>query len=469
MKSHNLDKDTRAELFDVLLENSFIGITITDEKGEIVVVNEAQSRITNIPIVESIGANMESYVESNYISQSASMQVIQDKKRVVINQKLSAGKSHVVEGIPVMDDADHIKYTVNFLLDESELEEAKQEIETVSSDKEKLFNKYQELLEILNEQEDIIYQSKVMRDIVYLASRVADRDVAVLITGPSGSGKELIANLLHEKSRRKTRPFVKINCSAIPEQLLESELFGYEPGAFTGGAPKGKAGLLEYADGGSILLDEIGEMPMQLQAKLLRVLQDQQVRRIGSTKDIKVDVRIIASTNADLKKLIAEKKFREDLYYRINIVDIKMPGLDKRREDIPLLIAHFEKRFNQKYNFNKKFSIDAINYLMGLDYCGNVRELQNIVERLIVQSSNDVITLEEAFAAMGILTIEEDGEGRRELIKVEEEMSLKKIMEQYERKILLHYKKVYGKGTVMAEKLKTDQATISRKLKKYGL
>lgn len=250
---------------------------------------------------------------------------------------------------------------------------------------------------------------------------------------------------------------------------MESELFGYEPGAFTGGAPKGKAGLLEYADGGSILLDEIGEMPMQLQAKLLRVLQDQQVRRIGSTKDIKVDVRIIASTNADLKKLIAEKKFREDLYYRINIVDIKMPGLDKRREDIPLLIAHFEKRFNQKYDFNKKFSIDAINYLMGLDYCGNVRELQNIVERLIVQSSNDVITLEEAFAAMGILTIEEDGEGGRELIKVEEEMSLKKIMEQYERKILLHYKKVYGKGTVMAEKLKTDQATISRKLKKYGL
>ena len=296
---------------------------------------------------------------------------------------------------------------------------------------------------------------------------MANTQATVLITGPTGSGKEVIANLLHEESMRKDEPFIKVNCSAIPESLLESELFGYEPGAFTGSDKKGKKGLFESADGGTLLLDEIGEMPISLQAKLLRVLQDQQVRRIGGSKTIHVNVRLIASTNASLKAMIAQKKFREDLYYRINVIEIKVPPLSQRKEDVPLLAEHFVNIFNTKYNCNKKLSYDALQYISSMNYPGNVRELRNIIERLIVQSHSDEITLSDTFEALGIISIKTAADEISLETQIQKDMSLKEIMNQYENKVIKEYMKVYGSAAAVAKKLKTDRTTISRKITKY--
>ncbi len=249
-----------------------------------------------------------------------------------------------------MSDDGTILYVLNYLLDVSELIKLKDQLDKAEKNNERLITNNELLRQKLNQSGELIYRSKKMERVVEMATRVAECDASVLITGPSGSGKEVIANLIHSRSHRSKGPFIKINCAAIPEQLLESELFGYEPGAFTGGNPKGKKGLIESAQDGTLLLDEIGELPLTLQSKLLRVLQTQRVRHIGSNKGIEVNFRLLASTNANLKEMIKEKTFREDLYYRLNVIDISIPGLDERREDIVPLLNHFLDFNNPKYH-----------------------------------------------------------------------------------------------------------------------
>ena len=308
-----------------------------------------------------------------------------------------------------------------------------------------------------------------MKNVVECAYKVAESDVTVLITGPSGSGKEHIANMIQARSKRKDAPFIRINCAAIPESLLESELFGYEAGAFTGGLPKGRKGLIESADGGTLLLDEIGELPMTLQSKLLRILQDHKVRRVGGNKDIKVDFRLIASTNANIKEMIAEKQFREDLYYRLNVIEIRIPGLEHRRDDIPLLINYFLKIFNLQHGMNKYMSNEAMTYLSKSDYPGNVRELRNIVERTMILSRDDEIQLSDAYEAFGMYIDKTNKNNFNFNSNLLPNVSLKDMIEEYEKHILSEYMNIYGSGTKIAKKLKTDQSTISRKLTKYNI
>ena len=310
-----------------------------------------------------------------------------------------------------------------------------------------------------------------MRNVVEYAYKVAESDVTVLITGPSGSGKEHIANIIQARSKRKDAPFIRINCAAIPENLLESELFGYEAGAFTGGLAKGRKGLIESADKGTLLLDEIGELPMTLQSKLLRVLQDHKVRRVGGNKDIKVDFRLIASTNANIKEMIAKKQFREDLYYRLNVIEIRIPGLEHRREDIPLLVNYFLKNFNLQHGMNKYMSDEAMAYFSKSHYPGNVRELRNIVERTMILSRNDEIQLIDAYEAFGVFVDKNDKTNRNDKLNLSAtpNMSLKDMLEEYEKQILSEYMDIYGCGTKIAKKLKTNQSTISRKLSKYNI
>jgi len=236
----------------------------------------------------------------------------------------------------------------------------------------------------------MIGESDPIQQIKDMVDKVAETDARVLITGPNGTGKELVAHNLHEKSNRAQFPLIEVNCAAIPSELIESELFGHVKGAFTS-AVKDRAGKFEAADKGTIFLDEIGDMSLAAQAKVLRALQESMITRVGADKDIKVDVRVIAATNKDLRKEIEEGRFREDLYHRLAVILIKVPALNDRRDDIPLLIEHFTKKIGEENgSAQKSFSADAINLLKAYDWTGNIRELRNVVERLIILGGKEI-------------------------------------------------------------------------------
>lgn len=237
---------------------------------------------------------------------------------------------------------------------------------------------------------EMIGESDAIGTIKDMIEKVAPTDARVLITGPNGTGKELVAHWLHQKSDRAKGPMIEVNCAAIPSELIESELFGHVKGAFTSAA-KDRAGKFEAANGGTIFLDEIGDMSLSAQAKVLRALQENKIQRVGSDRDIKVDVRIVAATNKDLKKEIADKKFREDLYHRLAVILIKVPALNDRREDIPLLVNYFASKIAEEHGTPvKSFSDDALKLLKDYDWTGNIRELRNVVERLIILGEQEI-------------------------------------------------------------------------------
>ncbi|MBT8304600.1 MAG: sigma-54 dependent transcriptional regulator, partial [Bacteroidia bacterium] len=252
---------------------------------------------------------------------------------------------------------------------------------------------------------EMIGESKAISHIKDIIEKVAATDARVLITGPNGTGKELVAHWLHQKSERANGPMIEVNCAAIPSELIESELFGHVKGAFTS-ANKDRAGKFEAANGGSIFLDEIGDMSLSAQAKVLRALQESRVQRVGSDKDIKVDVRVIPATNKDLKKEIEEGNFREDLFHRLAVILIKVPALNERREDIPLLVDYFsEKIANEQGTVKKSFSSKALKLLQNYDWTGNIRELRNVVERLIILGEKEVSESDvKLFASKSILS-----------------------------------------------------------------
>jgi two-component system response regulator GlrR len=250
---------------------------------------------------------------------------------------------------------------------------------------------------------DVITRNSTMRDRLAQAKMVAETDARVLITGESGTGKELLAKAIHRASSRRDKPFVAINCSAMAENLLESELFGHEKGAFTG-ATRAHQGLFQAADKGTLLLDEIGDMPMRLQVKLLRVLQENQVRPVGSTEPVSVDVRVVSATHRDLRDMMSKGQFREDLYYRLNVVSIEMPPLDARREDIPLLVAHFLRQIAEENDGERKvYAPEAVELLVMAEWPGNVRQLYNVVRQNVALSSSPVISAELVRSALGEL------------------------------------------------------------------
>jgi two-component system nitrogen regulation response regulator NtrX len=257
-------------------------------------------------------------------------------------------------------------------------------------DKKQLISENKILKKKVSKNYEMIGDSEAINHIKVMIDKVAQTEARVLITGPNGTGKELVAHQLHEKSERANFPLIEVNCAAIPSELIESELFGHVKGAFTS-AVKDRAGKFEAADKGTIFLDEIGDMSLSAQAKVLRVLQESMISRVGADKDIKVDVRVVAATNKDLKAEIAEGRFREDLYHRLAVILIKVPSLNERRDDIPLLISHFtDKIASEQGNAKKKFSKDAVKLLQEYDWTGNIRELRNVVERLIILGGSEI-------------------------------------------------------------------------------
>jgi TyrR family helix-turn-helix protein len=302
-----------------------------------------------------------------------------------------------------------------------------------------------------------------MRELLDTVIRVAQVDSTVLITGESGTGKELVAEIIHNNSARKDKPFIKVNCGAIPENLLESELFGYEAGAFTGANKGGKPGYFELADGGTILLDEIGDLQYSLQVKILRFLQDREISRLGGGGPVKVDVRILAATNRNLLDMIQKKQFREDLYYRLNVVPINVPPLRDRKEDIPGLVYHFIQMFNRKYQMAKRISPEVISCFMKYEWPGNVRELENIIERLVVVTSSDLIDIDNLPMYIGMHNL------AAPRVIVTGILPMQEAIESLEKQLIEKAYSQFRTTRQMAAELKVNASTIVRKANRYGI
>lgn len=374
---------------NAIIDSSFDGLYITDGQGMTLRINKAIKRMTGLGEEDLLNKSMNELVEKGILSRSASLLVLEQKVPVTTTLTTVTGTMLLVSATPVFDQQGNIFRIVTSVRDISELNMLKQRVEQLEGLKDHFEFQMNTLKARLSG--NLIYKNKEMENIVYQALKVAEVDSTVLISGESGGGKEIIGELIQRNSNRRNGPFVKLNCAAIPDNLLESELFGYDPGAFTGAKKEGKPGLFELAHGGTLLLDEIGDIPLHLQVKLLRALQQREIMRVGGTKPIKIDVRIIAITNKDLEDMVSKGEFREDLFYRLNVVPIYIPPLRERREDIPPLIQHFLKQHNQRYNMKKIISPEAIESLMLYNWPGNIRQLENVIERLIVTTSTEII------------------------------------------------------------------------------
>ena len=359
----------------------------------------------------------------------------------------------------------------------TELKLLEQEVQKLEIQNKNFKNKLQALHNKESRISSIISVSPAMVEVIKRAMRVAEVDSTILIGGESGVGKEEITKLIHAYSRRSHKQILTINCSAIPETLLESELFGYEAGAFTGAVKGGKAGLFEIASGGTIFLDEIGEMPLLLQAKLLRVLQESEVQRIGSGKPIPIDVRIIAATNRNLAEMVRQGGFREDLYYRLNIIPIEIPPLKQRREDIIPMVNHFLALIEEKYGIHRTIETAAMKILETYDWPGNVRQLKNMVERICLLSTQPEITVN---------TVQKELDSNPKIVRnieriehkqsVPEQMEttifsgkLKEQIAAFEKQIIKKALSEHPSIRETAKSLGCDQSTLVRKIQKYQL
>ena len=318
--------------------------------------------------------------------------------------------------------------------------------------------------------EDFVFNSKAMKMVLDEILKVSRYDCNVIIFGETGVGKEKVANLIQKNSDRKMQPFVKINCGAISPNLIESEFFGYEKGAFTGANSTGKKGYFEIANNGVMFLDEIGELPLEMQAKLLRVIQDGEFYRVGGTTPVKTNVRIISATNRDLEKFVEDGLFRRDLYYRLNVVPIRIPRLSDRPEDIPVLVNHFLSKYAEKFGTSRKINESAIDYLKQQPWPGNIRELENSVQRLIISSKGEDITLmdvmRETHGEIFGGNVEMD-EGEESNNGIDKELDLQSAVDEYEKGIIKYACEKYGSTRKAAKAIGISQTQLVRKKKKY--
>lgn len=382
------DLDKTVLLLKNILNASNDGLCVCDQNGHILLYNEAYLQITGISTEVLNQYSAFELLELNFVPNGAA--VIALKTKEVYNTMIDYhnGKKAIVTATPFT--LKETLFIVSNVRDITELNRLEQELEKTK----KMNAAYQKAIEQIESNHQFIYKSKEMVEVVSLSSRFAKNDSPILLLGESGVGKDVLANYIHKHSEKRMGPFIKINCGAIPDHLLESELFGYEKGAFTG-AMMSKEGLFELAHGGTIFLDEIGDLPYHLQVKLLNVLQDYKIRRLGGSKTYKVDLRVIAATNSDLRSLVEKKLFRLDLYYRLNVLSIVIPPLRERCEDIPALTHYFLNKLNQKYKLNKQINHETIKTFINYDWPGNIRELSNMVERLYFMSEGEKISLDQ--------------------------------------------------------------------------
>lgn len=440
-----------------ILESSFDGIYITNGAADTIWCNHSYEVVSGLSIDEVVGKNMEELVEQGAINRSATLMAIAKKASATIDQQFRTGKQAVVTSTPIFDQNNEIVMVVTNVRDVTSIYNLKEKL----FQNEELTKRYEAEIELIRSQlegsRDFIAEDTKTLEILRMAQRVAQMDTVVILFGETGVGKERFANYIHHNSPRCNNAFIKVNCGAIAENLVESELFGYEPGSFTGAQSKGKRGLFEVADKGTIFLDEVGDLPLPAQVKLLRVLQEGEVTRIGGNKAIPIDVRVLAATNRDLEQLVSEGKFRADLLYRLNVFPMTLPPLRERPRDIPALTQNMLLHLNRKYNQNKKLTQMALVSLMEYSWPGNVRELRNVIERAFILSDSDTIDA----VAVGLQKVDED------VSDLSEQFNLKRYLEQIEEKYIQKAFKEQGGVRKAAKSLGMDPATYIRKRDKY--
>lgn len=449
---------------DTIIDSSYDGLWICNHEGKVIRVNKASERINNLKAEEVIGKNMLDLVAEGMFDKSVTFEVLKRKTSVTMIQQLKGGKRILVTGNPIFDEKGDISFVVTNDRDISELDHLRSQLQETQALAKGYISKLSALEMKGVDLSNIVFRSKEIESIIELVLRIAKVDSTVLILGESGVGKGMIAKLIHKKSDRNNGPFIRVDCAGIPESLIETELFGYEKGAFTGAKPEGKPGFFELANKGTLFLDEIGEIPLSSQSKLLRFLEDHEIIRVGGTQPKEIDVRVIVATNKNIEEMVTFKRFREDLYYRLNVIPIHIPPLRDRKDDIIPLIFYFLEKFNLTYKKNKIFSPETIEALSKYDFPGNTRELANMIERLIVVTEKDQI---QARDLPSVITCHMSKVSEHSFLN--DNIPLRKAIERFEALIIEKTIKKYGSQTEAAKILGIDQATISRKVKKLTI
>ena len=462
-----------SEIIEGIMEASPNGIYIVDKDGYYITANKIFEAFTGINPKELEGQHTKYMVEQKYITNTVALDVLKDGQARTKLIKYPNGKYIMVSAAVIRNKANEIVGAASILNDVTALNKMREEI----SNTQELVREYKKRIDYLQEklitdEDGFIGNSTESKRVICVAEKVAKSDATVLITGQSGVGKEVIAKFIHEKSNRKTTgSFIKVDCASLPATLLESELFGYESGAFTNARKGGKLGMFEIAHRGTLFLDEIGELPIDLQAKILNAVQNHEIKRIGGVSPITIDTRIISATNRNLEDMVKQRLFREDLYYRLNVVPINIPALRERKEDIMPLIIHFLAHFNKSYGVTKYLAHDVINCLTNYDWPGNVRSLKNTIERLVVMSNNDVIMIDDLPEKIREFRDLQDDESVMDTgtKNVERVGNLKGLLESYEKKLIKKALNIHGNLSGAAYDLGIDLSTLTRKNRKYGI
>lgn len=444
----------QSKLCRIVLNSLYDGVYITDGSGITLFVNQAYQRITGLKEEEVIGKHMSELVDQGIISLSASLETIRTKKPATLIQSIRNERKIIVSATPVFSPTKEVMYVVNSVRDITELIRLKHELDSRKLSFQNISQSF-----LLPEQTE--FQNLVIGPTTFplfqLADKVAKTDAKVLLQGETGVGKSLIAKYIHSRSTRSKEIFMEINCGAIPEHLVEAELFGYEPGSFTGALKQGKVGILEKANGGTLFLDEIGDLPLELQVKLLKVVEENRFMRVGSGEMKQVDVRIITATHRDLVSLVRQGAFREDLYYRLNIVTFEVPPLRKRKEEIVPLLELYLNEFNKKYNELKKMTPECFEWLSNYSWPGNIRELANLVERLVVTTFKETIDVGDLPPFI------------QPVFMSTEPKTLKEAVANLERALITEALKNYGTTRAAANVLGISQSAIVQKMKKFHI
>jgi PAS domain S-box-containing protein/TyrR family helix-turn-helix protein len=449
-----------------IFQSSSDGIWVCDGQGRVININEASEKLNGIKAGEVIGKMVSEILAQGSFDRSVTLEVLETKRQVSLIQHLkTTRKILLVTGTPVFDEAGTISMVVVNERDMTQLNAIREELEQSRMVTEKFQEELAELSLLELKKQEIIATNSQMRQVLRIGLKLAHLEASnILILGESGTGKGLLAKFIHKNSKRQNNPFVQINCAALPENLLEAELFGYERGAFTGAREQGKIGLFELAHGGTLFLDEIGDLPFSVQAKLLKYLDDQEIMRLGSLKPRKIDCTVIAATNRDLEELTRIHQFRQDLFYRLNTFTIRIPPLRERPEDIFELVNYFLRSYNRTYDLKRRVSPEALKVLQSYPFPGNVRELKNILKTAVLMGEKDVVD-DDLMGGLGI-KVEQSTPPKRAL---KEGGSLTDEISTVEKQILEKALAQCKTTRELARQLGISQPTVVRKLKKYAL
>jgi PAS domain S-box-containing protein len=449
---------------DAIINSTSEGLWICDGEATVLRVNPASERLNHIRAADVVGRNMRDLVKEGLFDRSATLEVLRTRAPVNMLQT-RGGRKLMLTGVPVYDAAGNLVRVVVNEKDISEIDRLHRQLE----EQEALKDRYRhQMLERQLEQSELqrlVARSPNMVNALRQAIKVSSVDSTVLILGETGVGKGLIADLVHRHSSRARHPLIQINCGAIPDSLIEAELFGYEKGAFTGAQTTGKAGYFELAEGGILFLDEVAELPLSSQVKLLRFLEDGRVVRVGGTKSRELDVRIIAATHRDLQAMVASGAFRQDLYYRLAVIPLTVPPLRERHDCILPALQRYIDEFSQRVGSRRRFSHGACEVLLVYSWPGNMRELINLCERLAVMTETEVVDVADLpadimAAAKPVPHASADWP---------DGMTLAEALDSTERALLLRARSRYGTQSRIAAALGVDQSTVARKMKRHGI